>query len=346
MAIDHTLGLEAVYYSAPVPRDLAVLTVLGIVFDKVHLPGVYIPMDGYDRDGVVAEIERLRALNSRLQSTADLIGMMKFMLIAPGIQDMLVLDSDHTRLIDDKAPGTLVDELYRAIHGPHKPGWTPAFDSSHHKGLPGTEDSLSYRGEYHYMAGALLHSAEKGIPLINDLPGLPVPGVGSARDADALAAMIAIESVLVSLPDLPLLTPVELMEFRAENQKALRGFRGSMLKYASQLRGQLKGLNDKEVQEALTFFVKTEIVPALDELRSVMERPAQPWYKRAREVGKIVVQLGGAVVAGKEGNLALAALSAFAPQVITELMASSDKNEQLKRSGLYYLLKLRAATDR
>jgi hypothetical protein len=33
---DETLKLEAVYLSAPIPRNLAVLTVLGAIFDKVY----------------------------------------------------------------------------------------------------------------------------------------------------------------------------------------------------------------------------------------------------------------------------------------------------------------------
>lgn len=33
--IDDTLKLETVYLTAPIPRKLAVLTVLGAVFDKV-----------------------------------------------------------------------------------------------------------------------------------------------------------------------------------------------------------------------------------------------------------------------------------------------------------------------
>ena len=39
--LDDALKLETVYYSAPVPRDLPTLTVLGTVFDKVYFPGVY-----------------------------------------------------------------------------------------------------------------------------------------------------------------------------------------------------------------------------------------------------------------------------------------------------------------
>ena len=35
---DETLKLEAVYLSAPIPRNLAVLTAMGAIFDKVYFP--------------------------------------------------------------------------------------------------------------------------------------------------------------------------------------------------------------------------------------------------------------------------------------------------------------------
>jgi hypothetical protein len=60
------LGLDAIYYSAPMPRDLASLTILGAVFDKVYFPGVYLPKDGYDQAALDKEIERIRNLGSRL----------------------------------------------------------------------------------------------------------------------------------------------------------------------------------------------------------------------------------------------------------------------------------------
>jgi hypothetical protein len=44
--IDETLKLEVVYLSAPIPRNLAVLTVLGAIFEKVYFQGVYLPRDG------------------------------------------------------------------------------------------------------------------------------------------------------------------------------------------------------------------------------------------------------------------------------------------------------------
>jgi hypothetical protein len=46
--IDETLKLEAIYLTAPIPRNAAVLTVLGAVFDTVYFPGVHMPKSGYD----------------------------------------------------------------------------------------------------------------------------------------------------------------------------------------------------------------------------------------------------------------------------------------------------------
>ena len=47
--LDDALSLEATYYATPIPQNMAVLTVLGAVFDKVHFPGVVMPVDNFDR---------------------------------------------------------------------------------------------------------------------------------------------------------------------------------------------------------------------------------------------------------------------------------------------------------
>jgi hypothetical protein len=36
--LDAALALDAIYYSAPIPRNMAVLTIMGAVFDKVYFP--------------------------------------------------------------------------------------------------------------------------------------------------------------------------------------------------------------------------------------------------------------------------------------------------------------------
>ena len=60
--IDETLRLEAVYLSTPIPRNLAVLTAMGAIFDKVYFPGVYLPKEGFDVGELDKEIARLKAL--------------------------------------------------------------------------------------------------------------------------------------------------------------------------------------------------------------------------------------------------------------------------------------------
>jgi hypothetical protein len=70
--------LEAVYLSAPIPRNLAVLTVLGVVFDKVFFPGVYLPEEGYDVAELDKEITRLANLPGPWRyDTQALIGVLE-----------------------------------------------------------------------------------------------------------------------------------------------------------------------------------------------------------------------------------------------------------------------------
>jgi hypothetical protein len=47
--LDDALSLEATYYASPIPQSMAVLTILGAVFDKVYFPGVVMPVTGFDQ---------------------------------------------------------------------------------------------------------------------------------------------------------------------------------------------------------------------------------------------------------------------------------------------------------
>src|SRR5206468_507580 len=66
-ALDQPDILEAVYYSHAVPRNPEVLTNLGLIFDRVYFPGVYMPPPGFDRKALENEIQRIIAyLQGRL----------------------------------------------------------------------------------------------------------------------------------------------------------------------------------------------------------------------------------------------------------------------------------------
>src|SRR5262249_15165544 len=110
-------------------------------------------------------------------------------------------------------------------HGQPRKGFTPMFESGHSKGLPGGDETVNYPGDYHYLARAIIQSGKTGIPLLNDIPGLKLPGmldIAPQDDAKLLAGILAVECTRIALPPTPLLRPEDIMEFR---EAALAGRR-------------------------------------------------------------------------------------------------------------------------
>lgn len=135
--IDETLKLEAVYLTSPIPRNAAVLTVLGAVFDKVYFPGVHMPKSGYDPKDVKKEIVRLEGLNDRQHDTQLLIAAMKMVLHAKTLEGFCEFtgDPEDVFLQKNPVPGELVRAVYDVIRGPPRPGFTPMFQTNNAKGL-------------------------------------------------------------------------------------------------------------------------------------------------------------------------------------------------------------------
>jgi hypothetical protein len=198
------------------------------------------------------------------------------------------------------------------------------------------------------LAGAIIHSGKTGIPLLNDIPDLKLPGLSDAVPADnakLLAGILAIECTRIALPPTPLLRLEDLMEFREANAALLRGFRRSMLRYAADLNNKIQDVSREEFEAKTKFFIETQIVPSMDELNATMNDPARPWHKRAVDALKIIPQIGGAFLAGGPTAALTKAITAAAAQFFVEVAAKGDKEEALKRSGLTYLLRLQAFHD-
>src|SRR5215475_7451798 len=133
--LDAALALDAIYYSAPIPRNPAVLTIMGAVFDKVYFPGVYMPKGGYDEKELQKEIDRLKGLRTP-SHTPELIGMLEFVKHVKTLDGFCIFtgDGDNPFLDHNKIPGQMVRDLFFAIHGPQKAGWEPVFHTNVHKG--------------------------------------------------------------------------------------------------------------------------------------------------------------------------------------------------------------------
>jgi hypothetical protein len=175
--LDSALALDTIYYSAPIPRNAAVLTILGAVFDRVYFPGVYMPKGGFDEKELQKEIDRLKGIAPNY-STAELIGMLEFIKHAKTLDGFCVFTGDRENPFLKDVPGTMARDLYFAIHGPQKPGWEPMLSTNHHKGIPGSNEHITWPGDYHYFANSVIESGKTGIPLLNDLPNhIPIPGL-------------------------------------------------------------------------------------------------------------------------------------------------------------------------
>ncbi len=335
--------LEVIYYSAPIPRNLEVLTVLGAVFDKVYFPGVYLPTEGFATDEIDKEIARIESYGGRRRPNDMMVGLLKFLRHAKTLRGFC----EFTGVRDDfelkgKVPSGFAETIYQMIHGANPPGWHPMIPDYHSKMLPGDTEYVAYPDIYQYLALATISAAQTGIPLLNDLAGMPVAGADGASPHDnaaALSSLLAIECVRTALPQIPLLQPKELMEFRAENGAHLRTFRNAMLRYSRELNAEIKGLDRQELQRKTTFFVQTEIAPTLDELRNSIAAPNRPWHKRILDGMYIVPRLGWAFMTGN-GVMASDALGRLMTTLVSEYEAAQDKRAAAKNAGLFYLLRL------
>jgi hypothetical protein len=313
-----------------------------------YFPGVYLPKEGFDVGELDNEITRIKALPQDYDRQL-LVGILSLTKRAKTLAGFCEFTAGPDDVFGTKSepPQQLVRAIYDAIHGPPREGFTPMFDSGHSKGLPGGDETVNYPGNHHYLARAIIHSGKTGIPLLNDIPGLKLPGMLDAApqdDAKLLAGILAVECTRIALPPTPLLRPEDIVEFREANAHLLRGFRRSMLRYAADLNSKIKDITLEEFEAKTKFFIETQIIPSMDELNATMNDPARPWHKRAIDALKIIPQVGGAFLAGGAAALTKA-ITATAAQFFVEVAAKGDKKEALKRSGLTNLLRLQQFHD-
>lgn len=336
--------LECVYYPGPVPANGAVLTALCLVFDKIHFPGVYLPRGDYDKERLRREIERLEALEQQSYDTRSLIDILRFLEFRIPLDGILMYPSRSGSIFgatkDDEAK-----KLVRTIHDVHFPpreNFEPTFDSAHVKQLPDSEEAVEYAGNFHYQAGAITYAAQHQLPLLDDGSGLALPFRAQYKDnARSIATLLAVETMGLALPDLPVFTTQELVDFRMENANELRNFRASMLRYANELNAQIsEDSSIEEVNRKARFLIDTDIMPSLHDLKRDLLNPNRPWYQRMADGVRIVSSVGVSVLTG--GLFGQTAAEGFGNLLSSELVHSGDKRETAKRNGLYYLLKARA----
>lgn len=335
--------LECVYYPGPVPCNGAALTILSLVFDKIHFPGVYLPKGDYDKRLLQNEIARLERLEKKGHGIERLIGILQFLEYRLPLDGILEYPSSIESIFgrDENENGQIARAIYDVTFPPRK-DFEPSFDRATTKGMPDSDEAIAFAGDFYYQAGAISYSAKHRIPLLDDGSGLPLPFRARYKDnAKGLATLLAVESLDLALPDLPVLTAEELVDFRAENVKELHNFRASMLRYGKALNADISAnISIQELQNKIKFFVETEISPTLHDLERDLRNPNRPWHRRM--IDGLAISSSVVIGALTGGLIGQTAAEGIRRAVLAELEAKGDKQEASKRNGLYYLLKAKA----
>lgn len=351
---DTFVRLEAVYYSSPVIRSLEALTVLGLVFDRIHLPFVSLPDDGFTIDDLEARAKGLIALKpTPMSNTALMVAALQFTQWKEWTKDFLYYphSQDDIWRAMDNVQQELVREIYDLTF-PQRPGWTPTFDSAHAFGVApgGGGASIAYAGSFHYPAAALTYASEVGLPLINDVPMLGIPRVSPAsfkNNASALTSVLAVECVQFMLPQIPLMDITELLDFRDEMKPHVQVFRTNLLRLAKSVNNQITaGAAAEDVSAAARFVVESEIQPLVIEMKAFAESPKRSWHQRLIALGKpLTAMLGGEFWSVPPGMQFYNIARGYAEQAIAARASDREREEVLKRSPMYYLLQVQKLGD-
>ncbi|MFC7292889.1 hypothetical protein [Hirschia litorea] len=346
--------LEAVYYSHPFPRSSEALTLLGLIFDKIHFPYVSLPDEGYSFE----ELDERRAKLINLfekeahkpigQNTLTMIIALDFTHWKQWANEFLYFPHSFkdSLKVGESIPAGATEEVYNLTFPPRK-NFEPYFDTFRTFSVspePRQSDSgnIIYPGDYVYSAAALNYAAQKGLPIINDEPmlGMPKLDAGSLKhNTSALASALAVECIQFVLPSIPKLDFSELLDFRDEMKPHVKRFRLAILRMAKTLSQHIEdGAEAEAISNAAKFIVETEVQPLLIELREFAESENRPWHKQ------LILPLRNLLRPQFWMMPEQAALAQLGDKYFSLLtdheLSVTEKDKQLRRSPMYYLLEM------
>ena len=98
-----------------------------------------------------------------------------------------------------------------------------------------------------------------------------------------------------------------------------------------------------EIQKEAKFLVQTDVYPRLAELDAVIKNPTRHWYRRAVDLARAAPELA-ANFATMPVHIALAKSFAKIAGVLADVRDEQiSTRDQMTKTGLYYLLKIRSA---
>lgn len=339
-------GFNVVYYSFPVPNNLYTIPLLGILFNKVYLPGVYLPTQVTKEDII-----------SRL---SFLIKVVKSGHVGTSTQEelnALIFLRDYKELLNifvptgrwglmgllEKETQPIVMEIEELVYGPPPPNFTPT--PSFGFNTPVGTSQINAPSWISYPANAFIYARKNNLTLLSDSSFLPFPkGVVeiSETDSKTLASYLMAASFSLVLPRIKPLHAQEILEIRESMKEDISMFKVSMLSGVSKFL-ELLGNNPtpKQLENQAKHIANTIILPKVEYLRANFESPKKLILKNAIDFSLEAPEL--ILNFQKPEDLPwaiLKVLSNVTKKVKEGLKEYEEQNKKELNSGLSLLLKV------
>lgn len=338
-------SFDAVFYNSCV-IPLEALSVLAFVYDKIHLPGIHLNIDGLDIKELEKRIEDSRKKGIRDVDDLDQYNALIFSLIYSYCPSVFQLSKHERKPFGALENGAkdLAKEIEELYFGPSRPEFFPTIANGHCVPLPGGKNAcIDVPARWTYPANSLIYSSKEGLPLITTDPAMPIPGLPSDVKSNAkyLSAILATECVKLVLPKIKTIEPWEIEELKDQTREYFKPFKFRMLKLSKNLNDAISSESTaEEITREAKFIFETEIESEMIELQHALSDSGQPWHKKLMDLAKDAPQL----VVGFSTlpkNIAIAGILARLGVFLSDLRSEQlSKDEIRKRGGIYYLLKL------
>lgn len=286
--------MEIIYYPYPVPLNRYTISVLGILFDKVYLPGVYLPPNHIDLHDLETEDKRLTEIQKTHPETYGriMIALIRFLKDYQDLKGIFVgtVKQNGGELLEKESMG-FAKHLEQAIYGVSPEGFTPLINQGVYFGVGGS--IINSPDWITYPANAYVYSLKTKIPLFTDDQDFPFPEiVDHNSDVEALASYLAISSLTINLPRIRPLNTTEIMEVRTKMKDDIASFNSTMVDYVDRLR-QLIGDNPSldKLQKEAKYISQSIIQPKVKKLILRLETPGEIFKTEMFDYGLDIVSL-------------------------------------------------------
>lgn len=337
--------MDVVYYPSIVPNNRYTITQLAILFDRILLPGTYLPLGELDPAAIKDCIETIeRADARRNEHSRDLLLPLRFAQDYQELSGVFVGTGEwgHMGQLEPGAnKATLeIEELY---YGKPAEGFIPAPNMGFNIGVGEHPLQVNGPSEFSYPANAYIYSSNNNLPLVSDSTMMPLPShIPHKANAELLAAHLSLAALALILPRIKPLSAPEIMEVREKMRDDIQSLNTTLLSYAGKLRDRMgEDSSLEDLQQEAEFIAKTEVYPQVEYLRRTIETPGRIVKRNALDFTLENPELITSMMLQPQNlDVWLKVLKATGKQVKTVVDEIRDGAERERASGLGLLLKL------